>query len=187
MATREARRERYHHGNLRAALVEVAVALARDGGPEAVVLREAARRVGVSAPAAYRHFADRHALVRAVRQYAHGALDTELRATAGDIHHLALAYVRFALTEPGLFRTAFARDGSPVRELGHLPAYAALAGALDDLGLVSPGPQSGLACWALVHGLATLMLDGPLGALDAAERDAVVARAVDGLLTGLGA
>ena len=57
----------YHHGNLRDALVEAAVDVVREGGPEALSLRELARRVGVSHAAAYRHFADREALVDVVK------------------------------------------------------------------------------------------------------------------------
>ena len=56
----------YHHGDLRRALLEAGVALARAGGPEAVALRAATRAAGVSPNAAYRHFADRDALLSAV-------------------------------------------------------------------------------------------------------------------------
>ena len=60
-------RRTYHHGDLRQALLDAGIALARDGGPEAVVLREATRRAGVVPNAAYRHFVSRHALLQAVR------------------------------------------------------------------------------------------------------------------------
>ena len=61
---------RYHHGDLANALTAAATELARDGGPEAVVLREAARKVGVSATAAYRHFAGHGDLIHAVKELA---------------------------------------------------------------------------------------------------------------------
>src|SRR3954466_234959 len=61
-------RSTYRHGDLRRALLEAGIELARAGGPEAVVLREATRRVGVAPNAAYRHFADRDALLAAVCQ-----------------------------------------------------------------------------------------------------------------------
>jgi AcrR family transcriptional regulator len=68
------RRETYRHGDLRRALIDAGVALAREGGPDAVVLREATRRAGVTPNAAYRHFASHHALFDAVRTHALGAL-----------------------------------------------------------------------------------------------------------------
>ena len=58
----------YHHGGLREALIEAGVALARVGGPDAVVLREASRRVGVSHNAAYRHFSNRDELLQAIAE-----------------------------------------------------------------------------------------------------------------------
>src|SRR6201999_3427506 len=67
-------RSTYRHGDLRRALLDAGVALARDGGPDAVVLREATRRAGVVPNAAYRHFASRHALLQAVRAAALSAL-----------------------------------------------------------------------------------------------------------------
>src|SRR3954447_24926135 len=78
-------RATYRHGDLRAALIAAGVELARDGGPDAVVLREATRRVGVSPNAAYRHFADREALLGAVSDAALAQL-----ATAIDVHIDAL-------------------------------------------------------------------------------------------------
>ena len=60
-------RRSYRHGDLRRALLDAGVALAREGGPDAVVLREATRRAGVVPNAAYRHFAGRQALLDAVR------------------------------------------------------------------------------------------------------------------------
>lgn len=118
----------YHHGDLRNALVEAATALARQGGPEAVVLRAAARQVGVSAAAAYHHFASREELAQAVKQRALALLGARMRsaitrepvigqgraaaggpAVAADaarrrLHALGSAYPEFANAEPGLFR-----------------------------------------------------------------------------------
>src|SRR6187431_3001491 len=68
----------YHHGDLRNALVGQATDLARSGGPDAVVLREAARRVGVSPSAAYRHFPSLEALMAAVSSRAREALGTAM-------------------------------------------------------------------------------------------------------------
>src|SRR5271155_6071147 len=73
-------RRTYHHGDLRRTLLDAGVALARDGGPDAVVLREATRRAGVVPNAAYRHFASREALLRAVRAAALAALAVAMEA-----------------------------------------------------------------------------------------------------------
>ena len=81
-STRPARR--YHHGDLRNALVTAAIALAREGGPEALVLREVARRTGVSAAAAYHHFASHEDLVQAVKAQSLDLLAERMRAAIAD-------------------------------------------------------------------------------------------------------
>lgn len=115
------KRATYRHGNLRSALLDAALELAREGGPDAVSLREVTRRAGVSPNAAYRHFADRGALVHAVSQAAMAhvarAMEAEIDAlpSAGDpaagararFRAVGTGYLRFAVTEPGWFRTAF--------------------------------------------------------------------------------
>src|ERR1700694_1206188 len=109
--TKPATRSTYPHGDLRRALLEAGIALARSGGPDAVVLREATRRVGVVPNAAYRHFADRDALLAAVCL---GAMDelarrmqarvkaTPRRRKAADtavarLTAIGIAYLEFAL------------------------------------------------------------------------------------------
>jgi AcrR family transcriptional regulator len=121
-------RTRYHHGDLRNALTGEAVDLARAGGPDAVVLREVARRVGVSATAAYRHFATHDQLLDQVKQEALARLRefliTEVSAVPADgdpgdvavarLRAAGAAYVAFARAETGLFDTAFCRTHSDV-------------------------------------------------------------------------
>lgn len=70
----------YHHGNLAAALLDAAMGMAAEGGPDAVVLREVARRVGVSPTAAYRHFDGQAGLTEAVKQASLGRLAEHMRA-----------------------------------------------------------------------------------------------------------
>ena len=120
-------RDAYHHGDLSNALADAATDLARGGGPEAVVLREAARRVGVSAAAAYRHFVGHGELLSAVKDRALAALADAMQAglesgePLGDpaadairrFRSLGSAYVQFALENPGLFHTAFCRGEAP--------------------------------------------------------------------------
>ena len=72
-------RKPYHHGALHSALIEASIALAREGGPDRVILREAARAAGVSHSAAYRHFADRDALLAEVSRFARNELGAEMR------------------------------------------------------------------------------------------------------------
>jgi AcrR family transcriptional regulator len=131
-------RRAYHHGDLRRALLEAGIALAREGGPEAVVLREATRRAGVVPNAAYRHFASRDALLQAVRAAALAALavamEKELAARArkqsdvarASLRAIGVAYLRFAAREPGLFRTAFTIAGEP--ETAGEPGWAGRSG-----------------------------------------------------------
>ena len=122
----------YHHGALHSALVEASIALARAGGPDRVILREAARAAGVSHSAAYRHFADREALLAEVSRFARNELAAEMRRRvkrAKDprrrLRAVGTAYIDFALTEPGLFRTAFTSHPATSRDAEHNPAPAA--------------------------------------------------------------
>jgi AcrR family transcriptional regulator len=134
----------YHHGDLRNALVGAATSLARDGGPDAVVLRAAARQVGVSPAAAYHHFANREQLVQAVKQAALAQLSEQMESALGArstpprdrgrprpsaaevarqrLRALGHAYLQFAFDEPGLFRLAFGPRGPwPTDEPGDEP------------------------------------------------------------------
>src|SRR5215470_16865564 len=164
-------------GEVRPALVDAGLELARSGGPDAVVLREVTRTVGVVPNAAYRHFSDRDALLAAVRDEAVKELADRMAAgmskvRAGShtrtgarlrLRAVGEAYLDFARTEPGLFDTAFAltdHPGGPGTPLDLLKA------ALDDLvgaGILEPArrPNIEYPIWAAVHGLATL-LRGPL-------------------------
>src|SRR5258706_3129278 len=102
------RKKGYHHGALHSALIEASIALAREGGPDSVILREAARAAGVSHSAAYRHFADREALLAEVSRRARSELAAQMRRgvdrAADPISRLGAvgtAYIDFALTQPG--------------------------------------------------------------------------------------
>jgi AcrR family transcriptional regulator len=194
-------RATYRHGDLRRALVDAGIALARHGGPNAVVLREATRRAGVVPNAAYRHFRSRDELLQAVRDAARAALavtmENELAAVRRDddaadyarasLRAIGAAYLRFAQTEPGLFRTAFATGPAPgeghrvIAGTSGLGPFELLAAALDRL--VASGvlpsdrrPAAEYLAWSAVHGLAMLVLDGPLRRMTDAERESVAAR-----------
>ncbi|WP_218566619.1 TetR/AcrR family transcriptional regulator [Vallicoccus soli] len=192
-------RTAYHHGDLRNALVAAGVELARQGGPQAVVLREAARATGVSPTAAYRHFADREALVAAVAGRALGLMARRMQEEAGRtprrrtradralerFRAVGRAYALFAEEEPGLFRTAF---GGPSTGIDQDP-YDQLVAALDELvaaGALPAARRDGaeVPAWAAVHGAAVL-LEGPLAGLPAAERRACLERVLDTVVDGI--
>lgn len=238
-------REGYHHGHLREALVEAAIGLAAESGPSGIVLRAVTRQVGVSPNAAYRHFADRDALLAEVAHRAMGGLVAAMQRRqaglpdTGDARQRAVArleaigqgYVDFALAEPGLFRVCFAAPpevvlagGLASSEGAHAgggaagPTHGAGAGepggaldgpaadggagldadpfavlnrALDDL--VDVGwlpaarrPGAEVLCWSVVHGFATLHLDGPLAGTPAADREQALAAALAHVSRALG-
>ena len=182
-------RKPYHHGSLRTALIDASIALAREGGPDRVILREAARAAGVSHSAAYRHFADREALLAEVAAFARNELAAEMRRRVNRakdprrrLRAVGAAYIDFALSEPGLFRTAFtshpatSEDTEDGRATGHedpsqttaiADPYDVLGQVLDEAqaaGLLDPSRRPGaeIGAWSAVHGLAGLLLDGPL-------------------------
>jgi AcrR family transcriptional regulator len=181
----------YHHGDLRAALVQAALGMLEAG--EAFSLRAVARRAGVSA-APYRHFPDREALESALAVLGLRELMEELAvggtppATAEGIAHLAVRYVRFALRRPALFRLMFGQpcddqDDERVRAARMLHDYLEKTTAkafphADPVALATAG-------WSLAHGLAFLHLDGKLPNTDHDEIDARVRTAFAAILTPL--
>lgn len=204
-------RPRYHHGDLPAALVAAGLDLARDGGPAAIGLREVTRAVGVTPNAAYRHFADRAALVlavaaRAQQQVAHAMearmaqADSEpdpARRALARLRAVGLAYIDFAIHEPGWFQLAFhshkdlAHTAPEDGEQEGAPPFQVLVTALDDLvstGALAPERRPGAewACWAAVHGLSDLATRGPLHDQDPDSiqglAEYVVERAIAGVI-----
>ena len=182
-----AERRRRPRGAVRDGLVAAGLELARAGGPEAVVLREATRMVGVVPNAAYRHFADRDELLAAVCGAAMRELADRMAAGVASVPgaygdpdaaqsrlgEIGRAYLDFAREEPGLFATAFAvpqqhaydvqadGEGQDRTPLGQLRA------ALDELvaaGVIDERRRAGLEypIWSTVHGLAVLTGQGPL-------------------------
>lgn len=164
---------RYHHGDLRSALVSEGLRLLAESDAEHLSLREIARNVGVSPTAVYRHFPDKQALQTALAveggaQLAHRQLAAHEAAGGGRAGFDATGrvYVQFALDNPALFRLMMARtrEGAeiyPEMEAGGLGLLrrniAALAppGTSEDMQRVRA-----IRSWAIVHGLAMLMLDG---------------------------
>ncbi|ATA56598.1 AcrR family transcriptional regulator [Variovorax boronicumulans] len=204
-------RTTYRHGDLRRALLDAGIELARDGGPSAVVLREATRRVGVVPNAAYRHFASRHDLLLAVRAAALSeaakAMESELAVLPCDqppadfaraqVRAIGTAYLRFAQAQPGLFRTAFVvsedaqgdvgPDGAGASGMNPFELLGAAVDRLVDAGLLDPARRPGAEylAWSAVHGLALLIIDGPLRGVDATATHALGQRLIDMVERGL--
>lgn len=211
-------RTTYRHGDLRRALLDAGIELARGGGPQAVVLREATRRAGVVPNAAYRHFASREALLQAVRAEALSAVARAMEAelaglsprlkpadrARASVRAVGTGYLKFALAEPGLFRTAFSASEDLQEELiegmpkahperagdSGLNPFELLGGALDRL--VETGampaerrPGAEFVAWSAVHGLAMLVIDGPLGPVVGPQIESVGARLLDMVEKGL--
>ena len=181
-------RRGYHHGDLRAALIETGMRLIEYSDAEQLSLRQVARETGVSSAAVYRHFPDKAALLSAL---AHeglerlGAAQREAAAAAGygsdGFSASGRTYVRFALSHPALFRMImthtpqvdhFAVDvenvSSPMRWLRSSVA------ALAPEGTTAEQQRSvALGAWSRVHGLAMLMLDGQIAADDCLIDDVI--------------
>jgi AcrR family transcriptional regulator len=193
--TYETERRRRPRGAVRDGLVIAGLELARAGGPDAVVLREATRMVGVAPNAAYRHFAGRDELLAAVSAAAMRELAARMaagvarvRGKYGDpgaarrrLRAIGTAYLAFAREEPGLFAAAFGLPqhhpysisedavGQELTPLGHLRA------ALDELadaGVLPRRRRPGIEypIWSMVHGLAVLTGQGPLRDVPRATR-----------------
>ncbi|MFJ9638890.1 TetR/AcrR family transcriptional regulator [Streptomyces sp. NPDC101178] len=166
-----ARTSTYHHGDLRAACLRAARELLEEDGSAGLSLRAVARRAGVSATAPYRHYADREALVSAVAAEGYRELAGSLAqahpapSTPDELAAVAVAYVRFALEHPALFRAMFAEPCDPTSE-ERVAATEAIAQYVRTIVAATfPGVDAdalSTTVWALVHGLAFLHLDGKL-------------------------
>lgn len=202
----------YHHGDLRNALIAAAAELAADGGPGSVSIRAAARLVGVTPTAAYRHFAGQEELLAAAKDCALDELaaamreqlaarpqsDDPVQYALGSLAALGRGYIAFARAKPGLFRTVFSFQG-PLRDDsddggdrasdGRPDPFGLLLDSLDELvavGYLSVDrrPLAEIAAWSMVHGLAAL-LDGPLRDMPDDVREEAIVKAMIVLGHGL--
>lgn len=204
-------RSTYRHGDLRQALLEAGIELARVGGPQAVALREATRRAGVVPNAAYRYYAGQQELLQAVRSASLSALAraielelAKVKTTSSpaeiarsSLRAVGTGYMQFAQDEPGLFRTAFSvpdeLHGAPVPEKSGdsgLNPFQLLGAALDKFvqaGLLKPAQRLGAEylAWSAVHGMALLVIDGPLRAMSRAQTKVVGQRLLDMVEKGI--
>ncbi|HLR78839.1 MAG TPA: TetR/AcrR family transcriptional regulator [Burkholderiaceae bacterium] len=240
-------RSTYRHGNLKQALLLAGLDMAREHGPEGVVLREATRRAGVAFNAAYRHYKGQPDLLDAVRAAALGKVartmeaelaklgpqpqlqpkpqpmpmpmpkrepepepTTEAHSDPGSdsasasadyarrsLRAIGKGYLRFAREEPGLFRTAFVLPVSPETRSPHpaggesgLDPFQLLSMALDrmlDAGILDANqrPDAEFLAWSAVHGMAMLLLDGPLRTRNDAQLDMLTQRLLTMVERGL--
>ena len=198
-STTAARRDTYHHGDLKRALTSAALSLVAEKGPKGFTLTEAAKRAGVSAAAPYRHFADKAELLATVAQQGFLELHAELAAAAGAVAEpksrvteLGRAYVRWAVAHPDHYRVMF---GAEIDKAAHPALAAAGEHAFGDLldaitrcqeaGIVDGQDPRSVAAplWALVHGVASLAIGGELRAVGIRQDpDAMVAGAVARML-----
>jgi AcrR family transcriptional regulator len=180
----------YHHGDLRDALIEAGMRLLEQRHAGDLGLREVARAVGVSPTAVYRHFPDKDALLQAVAARGFAMMGAmQGRAAEGCVgadafRAAGVAYVRFALANPAVFRLMF--SSARPRDVLSLPTdteseplriLRANAAGLTPPGAPEEVPRViAVQAWALVHGLAMLMLDNMVPA-DEGLIEAVVAAA----------
>ena len=171
-------RDSYHHGDLRRALVERGTELVAESGAEGFTLRELARRVGVNHRAVYRHFASKDDLLAAIAERGYEALVERFHAdlaaladaTAVDrLLGLAQAYVAFAFAEPAAFSVMFGRrlneDGRypslevPIRAAAAILTEVIEDGQRRDEIVAGSVRDLGLAFWASMHGIASMVLE----------------------------
>jgi AcrR family transcriptional regulator len=195
----------YHHGDLKNALRDAASALIAERGVEAVSLREISHAAGVSHTAAYRHYADKQALLAAIaedsfRQLADINRRTIAQTPGGPVPQLMAcgrAYVRFGVQRPHVLQLMFSQaipDWSAHPSLQQ--ASEELARTLADVvaagqaaGAMQPAPlgEMTLTAWSLVHGLAMLLVGRriPVPAVDDAFVEHMAEQCVGLLMRGL--
>ncbi len=175
-------RRRYHHGHLRERLIEAGLELIQQKGVSALTLREIGARVGVSRMAAYRHFADRAALLAAISEAGFvrfGDWLEEARESAprgrdaftARMRAMAAAYVRFAAAHPAHYQVMFGTVSDPHTRPPSVPAARSFSILEDTIregqatGVVRAGSSTDLAraVWCMVHGISTLASTGRLG------------------------
>jgi AcrR family transcriptional regulator len=163
---------RYHHGALRPALLDAALEAIGELGPTALSMRDVARRAGVSHAASAHHFGDKAGLLTALAAQGYDLLADELAAAwaaTGRFLEVGVAYVRFAVAHPAHFAVMFRPEllhlDDPALRAAKARSDAALYGGVERLPRAQAGTNplvAGVAAWSIVHGFASLWLDGAL-------------------------
>ena len=172
-------KRKYHHGNLRAELIETAAEMLSKEGLPQLTLRALGERIGVSRTAMYRHFPDKNALLCAVAEDGFNKLTERYRLISSDpsldaltrLKKIGLAYIEFAITNPGPYRLMFGHEITQAQRtpglisaaestyVEFLSSIKALQAEYDNNS--DPLPLAAMA-WAAVHGLSTLCMDDHL-------------------------
>lgn len=181
----------YHHGDLRRAVLDAAVAAIPETGPAGLSLRDLARRAGVSHAAPAYHFSDKAGLLTAVAVEGYGRLAealTDAQRGTGEFLEVGVAYVRFALDHRAHFEVMFRPDlyhpDDAALKAAKQRAADALYGGAESVPAGQRGADvrlAGVAAWSLVHGFASLWLTGSLPS-DVGEDPEAAARAIAGML-----
>ena len=191
----------YHHGNLQTALLEEAADMIAEGGAESVTMRALGLRLGVSRSAAYRHFADKDALLIAVAAAGFGRLAERAQSVDTDsprpgderLRRLGHEYVRFALENPAHYRLMYGKEAIGRRDVPELrdAGNALFEQLVDEIqafqrheGIEGQDPRAqAYVAWAAVHGLASLLIEGQIMA--DVDVDALIRRTTQTVLDGL--
>lgn len=170
----------YHHGDLRTALIKAARDVLKEEGTNKLSLRAAARHAGVSHAAAYHHFKDKTSLLAAIAVEAFNELNAKRNKAYQQknltnlerVEKMGITYIKFALENPQEFRLMllpeFRRedvltDVEQAGRQGHVQMIELVTALQEEGSFISGNPESiVISMWATFHGLAILMLDGPL-------------------------
>jgi AcrR family transcriptional regulator len=191
----------YHHGDLRAALVAEATAMIDEGGAESVTMREIGRRLGVSRAAAYRHFADKTALLVAVAAAGFERLNERVRTIGAGaprssverFRRMGEEYVRFAVENPAHYRLMYGKEALAREDIPEL-REAAIALFEQLVSVIQAYQRSGAikrqdpraqayVAWSAVHGLASLINEGQIQATD--DVDGLIRQTTQTVLDGM--
>ncbi len=172
------KRSSYHHGDLRAQLIEATRQLVEEKGPDNFSVSEACRRAGVSTAAPYKHFKDKTAMLREVAAAGMRRQSEQMLAelaphpdgSRARIVALGRVYIRFATTEPGVFRLMFtwsgeAEEDEQLHALGdqkYSVVQLEVAKCDGRTEVIDADRQKAFMLWSFVHGLSFLSIDGKL-------------------------
>jgi AcrR family transcriptional regulator len=191
-------KRKYHHGALRQALVDAAIKLLAEGGPSALTLTEAAKRVGVTAAAPYRHFSGRDDLMAELAKRGFELFGERIETAWDDgrpdakaaMRRMGVAYLKFAREEPGLYSAMFGAVSAlaapePAAAADHALEilWRAVVAYLQHCGAAAQGARNlALQVWAMSHGVAMLSISGHLQPGNETDPAAVLDLGVTGLM-----